>query len=184
MLFSEHEQIFHEPRGADVFAQDAGMGSTFESVIPMIPAGKDIQAALDVYGRMGFSVVWQDENMAGICRDTVQFNLVRNDNAEWATNASFSIGVTNLAALYDEYRRAPAIVGPLEPKPWGRVEFHIIVAPGVCFQFYDQSLADDYEPPFRSRALMQEQRCAPSAAFQRVVGRRRRRCRGPSACAR
>jgi len=52
-------------------------------------------------------------------------------------NASFSIGVSNLDALYEEYRGIPARVGPLEMKSWGRREFHMIVPSGVCFQFYN-----------------------------------------------
>jgi hypothetical protein len=36
--------------------------------------------------------------MAGIGRDEVCFNLVENDNQQWAENASFSIGVSDLDA--------------------------------------------------------------------------------------
>ena len=77
--------------------------------------------------------------MAGIGRDFISFNLVENDNREWADNASFSIGVSDLEALYLEYRDIPAKVGPLETKPWGRREFHLIVPSGICFQFYQQA---------------------------------------------
>jgi hypothetical protein len=76
--------------------------------------------------------------MAGIERDRIDFNLVENDNREWAENASFSIGVSGLDALYEEYRDIPAKVGPLEMKFWGRREFHMIVPSGVCLQFYQQ----------------------------------------------
>ena len=41
------------------------------------------------------------------------------------------------AARYAEYRALPAQIGPLEMKSWGRREFHLIVPPGVCFQFYE-----------------------------------------------
>ncbi|MDP9111307.1 MAG: hypothetical protein M3M96_06725, partial [Candidatus Eremiobacteraeota bacterium] len=68
--------------------------------------------------------------------DGVTFNLVRNANREWAENASFSIGVSDLEALHREYRDVPANVGPLEMKSWGRREFHLIVPSGVCLQFY------------------------------------------------
>ena len=76
--------------------------------------------------------------MAGMGRDEICFNLVENDNREWADNASFSIGVSNLDALYEEYRGMTARVGPLEIKAWGRREFHVIVPFGVCLQFYCQ----------------------------------------------
>jgi hypothetical protein len=104
------------------------------SVTPMIPTGGSLADALKFYTeQMGFSVTWA----AGISRDAVSFNLVVNENREWAENASFSIGVSNLDALYEEYRGIPARVGPLEMKSWGRREFHMIVPSGVCFQFYN-----------------------------------------------
>jgi hypothetical protein len=47
--------------------------------------------------------------------------------------------VSDLDALYDEYRGIAAQVGPLEMKFWGRREFHMIVPSGVCLQFYEQT---------------------------------------------
>jgi catechol 2,3-dioxygenase-like lactoylglutathione lyase family enzyme len=115
------------------------MKTAFRSVTPMIPAGSSLSAALTFYTEhMGFSIVWQGEGMAGIERDDVAFNLVENDNRAWADNSSFSIGVGDLEALYGEYRAIPAKVGPLETKPWGRREFHLIEPSGVCFQFYER----------------------------------------------
>ena len=109
----------------------------FSSVTPMIPAGTSVADAVAFYREhLGFSVVWQDEGGAGIARDGVSFNLVKNDNRVWADNSSYSIGVSDLEALYEEYRGVPAKVGPLETKFWGRREFHMIVPSGVCLQFY------------------------------------------------
>lgn len=50
--------------------------------------------------------------MAGIERDGVAFNLVENTERAWGENASFSIGVRELDALYDDYRTLSAQVGP------------------------------------------------------------------------
>jgi catechol 2,3-dioxygenase-like lactoylglutathione lyase family enzyme len=109
------------------------------SVVPLIPSGGSLADALDFYTRhLGFSVDWQDGSMAGIRRDRIAFNLVTNDDRTWADNASFSIGVADLDALYEEYREIPARVGPLEMKAWGRREFHMIVPSGVCLQFYEE----------------------------------------------
>lgn len=111
----------------------------FLSVTPLLPTGGSIEEAVSFYTRhMGFSVVWNSGNMAGIRRGAVSFNLVENDNREWADNASFSIGVSDLDALYSEYKNIPANVGALEMKVWGRREFHMIVPSGVCFQFFQQ----------------------------------------------
>lgn len=114
------------------------MASRFASVTPMVPAGPSLAEALDFYvGQMGFHALWQEGDMAGIERDGIGFHLVRNTEPLWAKNTSFSIGVAGLDALYAEYRDLPAQVGPLEMKSWGRREFHLIVPPGVCFQFYE-----------------------------------------------
>lgn len=113
------------------------------SVTPMIPSGGNLAEALDFYTEhLGFSVVWQSASGAGLVRDTISFNMVENNNREWADNASFSIGVSNLDALYEELRNVPARVGPLERKAWGRREFHMIVASGVCLQFYSRDEID------------------------------------------
>jgi hypothetical protein len=110
---------------------------SFLSVTPMIPTGGTLAEALKFYTeQMGFSVSWQSDTGAGIVRDNVSFNLVVNNNREWIENSSYSIGVSDLDAVYEGYRKLPARVGPLEVKSWGRREFHMIVLSGVCLQFY------------------------------------------------
>ncbi len=106
----------------------------------MIPTGGTLAEALKFYQeQMGFAVTWRGGLGAGIRRDGVEFNLIENSNREWADNSSFSIGVSDLDALYDEYRGIAARVGPLEVKPWGRREFHMIVPSGVCLHFYGRN---------------------------------------------
>jgi hypothetical protein len=91
--------------------------ASFHSVTPLIPTGGRLAEALAFYaGQMGFAIVWQGGAMAGIARDGVAFNLVENDSREWIENASFSVGVSDLDALYEEYRNIAANVGPLEVK--------------------------------------------------------------------
>ncbi len=106
----------------------------------MIPTCVSLADALTFYkDQMGFSILWEAEGMAGISRDSVSLLLVENDNRQWAENASFSFGVANLDALYEEYRGISARVGPLEMKFWGRREFHMVVPSGVCFQFFEKN---------------------------------------------
>jgi hypothetical protein len=115
------------------------MAASLVSVTPMIPAGPSLADDLRFYTeQLGFVVTWQAGSMAGVRRGNVEFNLIENTNREWAENASFSIGVDDLDALYQEYRAAAARVGPLEMKSWGRREFHMIVPSGVCYQFYQR----------------------------------------------
>lgn len=104
----------------------------------MIPTGGSLADALRFWTeQLGFSVSWRAGSGAGIVRDSIAFNLVENNNREWVDNASFSIGVSDLNAIYEEYRGTAARVGPLEMKSWGRREFHMIVPSGVCLQFYE-----------------------------------------------
>src|SRR5438270_2219357 len=99
------------PRG---FFARLNMKPKLLEIVPLIPSGDSLAAALAFYTEhMGFSVVWQSEAMAGIRRDGIAFNIVANDERAWADNASFSIGVSDLEALYQEYREVPVRVGPL-----------------------------------------------------------------------
>ena len=117
------------------------MKASFHSITPLIPTCGSLAEALSFYtGPMGFSTLWQGDGMAGIERDGVSLNLIVNDNQNWADNASFSIDVSDLEALYDEYRAIPSKVGPLETKPWGRREFHLIAPSWVCFQFFQREV--------------------------------------------
>jgi len=115
------------------------MPAHFATVAPLLPAGPSLAATLDFYTRhLGFTVAWQHGTMAGVRRGDVHLNLIANDTRAWIENASLAIGVDDLSALYAEYRDAPAKVGPLETKPWGRREFHLIDPTGVCFQFHQR----------------------------------------------
>lgn len=113
--------------------------SMLRTVTPLLPAGPDLAEGLRFYTeRLGFEVTWQGSEMAGVRRGSVAFNLVRSGNREWAENASVSIGVDDLDALYREYQGVAARVGPLEMKSWGRREFHMVLPSGVCLQFHQE----------------------------------------------
>src|SRR5947209_13274219 len=100
--------------------------ATFLTATPLVPAGPSLADALRFYTeQLGFTVAWQGGSMAGVRRGAVELNLVENADRAWAENASVSIGVDDLDALYQEYRGVAARVGPLEQKSWGRREFHM-----------------------------------------------------------
>ena len=92
-------------------------------------------------GRVNFDLIVTVKGTVPLGEFRDQVILVTNDNRSWADNASFSIGVSDLEALYQEYREIPGRVGPLEMKAWGRLEFHMIVPSGVCLQFYEHDAA-------------------------------------------
>jgi hypothetical protein len=111
---------------------------TLRAVTPLLPAGPSLLAGLRFFTeQLGFTIAWQGGEMAGVRRGSVAFNLVQNSNRGWAENASASIGVDDLDAMYREYQGVAANVGPLEMKSWGRREFHMVLPSGVCLQFYE-----------------------------------------------
>lgn len=113
------------------------MKPTFDSLTPLLPAGPDFETDLNFYVEyLGFAVTWRGGDIAGIARDGVSFTIIKSDEKTWFENSSFGIGVSDLDALYEEFRTIPARVGRLEIKPWGRREFHIVMPSGVCLQFY------------------------------------------------
>ena len=115
------------------------MRADFLSVMPLIPTGGGLAESLDFFTRqLGFDVTRQWEGGAIVRRGDVSFMLVPNNNREWADNASFSIGVSDLDALYKEYESRGVPTGRLEMKFWERREFHMIVPSGVCLQFLQQ----------------------------------------------
>lgn len=111
-----------------------------QSITPLIPTGAQTlaQSILFFTEELGFSLLWQAESMASIRRDQIDFLLVDNNNREWADNASFSIGVSELDSLHIEYKNTTARLGALEMKFWGRREFHMVLPSGVCLQFYEK----------------------------------------------
>ncbi len=114
--------------------------ATMLTVTPLVPAGDSLADALRFYTeQLGFAITWEGGEMAGVRRGRVDLNLVQNSTRAWADNASATIGVDDLEALYGEYRGAEAQVGLLEMKSWGRREFHMILPSGVCLQFHQVS---------------------------------------------
>lgn len=115
------------------------MLADFHSVMPLIPTGGTLAEALTFFiAQLGFAVTRQWQDGAIIQRGNVSFMLVPNSNREWADNASFSIGVTDLDGLYQEYSGRAVPMGPLEMMSWGRREFHMLIPSGVCLQFFQQ----------------------------------------------
>lgn len=48
------------------------MKASFSAITPLIPAGSSLLEALGFYTKhMGFSILWQGDDIAGIVRDSV-----------------------------------------------------------------------------------------------------------------
>jgi catechol 2,3-dioxygenase-like lactoylglutathione lyase family enzyme len=115
---------------------------------PMLPAGRDMQAALDFYEhKLGFTTGYRDEGMAILRRGPVEIILLNNDDPHTASQTSLRIQTTGVDALYTEFKAqsiAPfhqpdgAGLGDLKATPWGTREFAVRDLAGVCITFYER----------------------------------------------
>lgn len=123
---------------------------TLGKLTPLIPAGKDLQAALNFYEqKLGFTVTYQDDSssMAIIQRSEIEIILLNQDDPHTASQTSFRIQLSDVNALYEEYRAqgiAPfelaegAGLTTLRVTPWGTKEFAVRDLAGVCITFYER----------------------------------------------
>jgi uncharacterized glyoxalase superfamily protein PhnB len=117
---------------------------------PMIPAGKDMQAAVAFYEqKLGFTVTYKAEDLSMVIlqRSEVEIILQDSDDPHTASQTSFRIQLSDVNALYDEYQAqaiAPfeqddgAGLGSLRSTPWGTREFAVRDLAGVCITFYER----------------------------------------------
>ena len=116
---------------------------------PMIPAGKDMQAALAFYEqKLGFVATYKadDLGMVILRRGGVDIILQNMDDPHTASQTSLRIQLSGVDALYNEYQAqaiAPfqqgdgAGLGTLKATPWGTREFAVRDLAGVCITFYE-----------------------------------------------
>lgn len=115
------------------------------SISPLIPAGDDIEKAIEFYQqKLGFTTIHQEGNpirMAIVKRDNAEIFLVKSDYHDLAKEISLRLQVTGIEQLYQELEsKGDDIVHPngkLETKPWGPKEFSVIDLAGVCLTFYE-----------------------------------------------
>jgi uncharacterized glyoxalase superfamily protein PhnB len=122
----------------------------FGKLTPMIPAGKDIKAALAFYEqKLGFTATYKadDLSMVILQRSEVEIMLNDSDDPHTASQTSFRIQLSDVDALYKEYQTqaiAPfeqadgAGLGLLRMTPWGTREFAVRDLAGVCITFYQR----------------------------------------------
>jgi catechol 2,3-dioxygenase-like lactoylglutathione lyase family enzyme len=117
---------------------------------PMLPAGKDMQAAVAFYeDKLGFKVTYKADDLSMVIfqRSNVEIMLQDIDDPHTASQTSFRIQVSDVNALYDEYHAqaiAPfeqgegAGLGTVKQTPWGTREFAVRDLAGVCITFYQR----------------------------------------------
>ena len=115
-----------------------------KSLSPLIPAGKEVETAIEFYEKLGFKTTHTEGKplkMAIVERDDIQIFLVQNDYQHLAEETSLRIRVEGIEQLYEEFlAKGDDIIHPngkLEAKPWGCKEFVVLDKAGVCITFYD-----------------------------------------------
>ena len=116
---------------------------------PLIPSGKDMSATVAFYEqKLGFTIAYQDENMAILQRGDAEIIINDFDDPHVASQTSFRIQVSEVDTLYAEYQTqaiAPfelgegAGLGRLTNTPWGTREFAVRDLAGVCIAFYQRT---------------------------------------------
>lgn len=115
------------------------------SISPLIPAGDDLEKAIEFYEqKLGFITIHQEGNpprMAIVKRDKAEIFLVKSDYHDLAKEISLRLQVTGIEQLYQELESKDREIihpnGKLETKPWGPKEFIVMDLAGVCLTFYE-----------------------------------------------
>ena len=118
---------------------------TLQSLMPIMPAGPDVDATIAFYEKeLGFITRFRDGSpteMAIITRDGVELMLQKTDDKYWASQTAYRIRVAGVEEFYKECQtkggKAIHPNGKLQKKPWGSTEFAIIDPFGVCITFYE-----------------------------------------------
>jgi len=131
--------------------EGCGVTPMLESVHPVLMC-RDVPASVRFYGRLGFSLVFQDDpadpRYAAVTRDGVELHLQWHDRSQWAypnDRPTYRFLVRDVDALYSEVRDGGALapeasagspwLAPADT-PWGTREFHLRDPDGNGLQFY------------------------------------------------
>ena len=120
---------------------------TFEAVVPIVPAGPDMAAALAFYvGQLGFSttVTGDPPSTLVVSRGPAQLVLQQTEDTYWAAQTTVRFRVSDVDALHAEIRaQGVDRITEIMDQPWGTREFHLIEPFGVCLHFYGPLSAGD-----------------------------------------
>lgn len=112
----------------------------FKNLIPKIFYANLADGLVFFVDGLGFSIDYQDAEMAVVARDGAKAYLV--ENAAWAAldRPELGIDTDDVQAIFDEISgRAPQLLHPnagtVSLKPWGSREFAVLDKTTVCVNF-------------------------------------------------
>lgn len=137
-------------------------GADVEGVaMPVLP-GRDLDKLIGFYGRIGFSIEWEDETYVILVRKGIELHFAHVPDLDpMASNSAVYVRARDVRALYeellsvvhpavppvltnalaDEFRVRAARGGSverlhtIEEKPWGGIEFAIVDPSGNLVRF-------------------------------------------------
>jgi hypothetical protein len=123
------------------------MKSTATGLYPFVPSGSDFASSLRFFCELGFTIVWQQEGIAGLRFGGAYFLLQDIDVPQWQKNQMRVVEVDDLDGYWVEIEAKDlgAMFAGVKLRPptdfaWGR-EIHVIDPGGVCWHFRQASAA-------------------------------------------
>lgn len=116
------------------------MEINFTSGIPILPA-LNLTKALEFYvERMGFEMIIDLDDYAGVQRGAVQIHFWLTDDPQFPSNSSCRIEVTGIDDLYNEYEAAGITDSGTKPtnEPWGYRQFTLVDLFGNAIVFAEE----------------------------------------------
>ena|SRR5579872_7380701 len=114
----------------------------FLSLAPFVPSGNKYEESKQLFKELGFSLNWEEGDLAGFGKDGCFFILQRFELREFAENFMLSVRITNVKEFRDMVigkkltERFGIRVGEVSQQPYGK-EVNIIDIAGVCWHFIE-----------------------------------------------
>lgn len=114
----------------------------FLSLSPFVPSGSKHEESKQFFQELGFTLTWDQGDLAGFSSDGCSFILQRYDHKEFAENFMLSVRINNAQEFRDMViekklpERFGIRVGKISQQPYGK-EVNIIDLAGVCWHFIE-----------------------------------------------
>src|SRR5438876_11789660 len=107
------------------------------TLYPFVPSGSDYPQSIRFFEDLGFTKVWDDDNLCGLRFDAAYFMLQNIDVPEWQKNQMITFEVDDLDGYWNEIagknlsdKYGGVRLKPPTDYPWGN-EIHIVDLGGV-----------------------------------------------------
>jgi hypothetical protein len=116
----------------------------FLSLEPFVPSGNNFDQSKQFFQELGFKMIWENGDYAGLEHDSCKFILQNFNNIEFAQNFMLSVNVDNVNDFRNNVieKKLPEKfgirIGQITQQPYGK-EVNVIDLAGVCWHFVEAS---------------------------------------------